>query len=79
MSREQRTERLVVCADVLRSRPSVSLKDVAFASRLSLHDAAEFVRDPIVRDSLARMLGARRVSYTRSKRHLGNDRIAAVF
>mgnify|MGYP003544924461 FL=1 len=79
MPREQRTERLVACADVLRSRAVVQLKDVAFATRLSLHDAAEFTRDPIVRDSLARMLGARRVEYTRSKRHLGSDRIAAVF
>lgn len=64
---------------MLREQSYATLADLATAMRVTNHEAAEFLRDPIVRDRLARMVGARRVSYTRSKRHLAYDRVEAVF
>ncbi len=66
-------------ARMLREQSYATLADLATAMRVTNHEAAEFLRDPIVRDRLARMVGARRVSYTRSKRHLAYDRVEAVF
>jgi hypothetical protein len=66
-------------ARVLREKSHATLDDLSFALRSTIHDAAPWLRDPLTRDRLARLLGARRVSYTRSRRNMAYDRIEAVW
>lgn len=71
--------RYATAASALREKTHSTLADLSFALRSTIHDTAPWLRDPITRDRLARLLGARRVSYTRSKRNMAYDRIEAVW
>jgi hypothetical protein len=70
--------RIVAIATVLRERQPANLADVAFAIKMKRADARKFVRAAATRAAVAKFMGAKKVTYTASKKSIGHDLLAVV-